>query len=153
MTKETIVERLLDQGHITIPSADVILNKKPSYVEIIESLHTDGPVNTEEAVILLSDPYYESAKFPFGTPNIQTFPDYPAPHGPGQPHWRGPDIYCGTGDNTGTPPTDLGNTTTGNCDCNRTWCKDGPTGNSGSVGTDGTNRPIIKPSYLKDKRI
>ena len=147
MTKETIIKRLLDQGHITIPSADVILNKKPDYVEIIESLHTDGPVNTEEAVILLSDPYYEAAKFPLGTypPNIQTFPDYPAPHGPSQPTWTWPDIYCAPNETTGTPPNDLGNTT-----CNTikypkgtsviNTDQPGPTGNNGSVGTDGTNK-------------
>ena len=139
MTKETIIERLLDQGHITIPSADVILNKKPDYVEIIESLHTDGPVNTEEAVILLSDPYYEPAKFPFGTPNIQTFPCYPPPHDSGNPTWQVPDINCEATESEleqGVPGTTI----------------KGPTGNCGSVGTDGTNRPIIKPSYLKDKR-
>jgi hypothetical protein len=103
MTKETIIERLLDQGHITIPSADVILNKKPDYVEIIESLHTDGPVNTEEAVILLNEnPTTYTPTFPFMTPN--TFPTNVPPYGPDQPHWRGPDIYCAPNETPGTPP-------------------------------------------------
>lgn len=67
MTKESIIKRLIDQGHITIRRADVILNKKPLYADEIESLHTDGPVNTVEAVILLSDSYYEDAKNPMST--------------------------------------------------------------------------------------
>ena len=142
MTKETIVQRLLDQGHIVITRADVILNRKGQYVYEIDSLHTDGVINTEEAIILLTEnPTTLNPNFPWGAPN--TFQTNVPPYQPSQPTWTWPDIYCGTGDNSGTPPNDLGNTTSFNCDCNRTWCKDGPTGNNGSVGTDGSNKQDI----------
>jgi len=108
MTKETIVERLVDQGHITINWADIILNRKDGYIERITELHTDGNVNTIEAVcLLISNPTTSTPSFPFGTPN--TFPSYPPlipPYQPGQPN-----IYCGPADRYGIPLHDDGTDT------------------------------------------
>lgn len=192
MNKETIIKRLIDQGHVSITVADSILNKRDFYVTLITELHTDGNINAEETICLLNEnptqsivdlkekirdgvvdtgysqalgkdevnpidyhlttlktqidylhrlrtqdnsekhdelihdliklvKYLES----LATPNIQTFPSYPQPHHPFippvQPDWKTPDIYC---DGTG------------------------PTGNCGSVGTDGTNRPT--PAYQQE---
>lgn len=112
MTKETIIERLLDQGHITIPIADDILNKRPNYAQEIESLHTDGPVNTKEAVILLSDSatilVNEPATILVNDPYIPP-PNYIPPTGPGMPFWQGSDIYCGSNDTTGAISDDNSN--------------------------------------------
>ena len=55
MTKESIIERLLEQGHIVIQCADRILNKKGDYLQDIQDLHRDGPISTKEAVLLLRD--------------------------------------------------------------------------------------------------
>jgi len=55
ITRNSIVERLLDQGHITIACADRILNKKGQYLQDIEDLHRDGPISTSEAVVLMRD--------------------------------------------------------------------------------------------------
>tara|TARA_R110000796_G_scaffold42799_3_gene105434 strand:+ start:1050 stop:1358 length:309 start_codon:yes stop_codon:yes gene_type:complete len=54
MTKQNIIIRLIDQGHIVIACADRLLNAKDSYVEDIRDLHRDGPINTTEAVVLLA---------------------------------------------------------------------------------------------------
>jgi|TARA_R110000822_G_scaffold95813_1_gene218640 hypothetical protein len=64
MTKESIIQRLIDQGHIVMTCADRILNKKAGYIKDLEDLHRDGPISTSEAVTLLSDAYYEDARFP-----------------------------------------------------------------------------------------
>jgi hypothetical protein len=64
MTKESIIQRLIDQGHIVMTCADRILNKKAGYIQDLEDLHRDGPISTSEAVTLLSDAYYEDARFP-----------------------------------------------------------------------------------------
>ena len=113
MTKETIVERLLDQGHITINWADIILNRKDRYIERITELHTDGNVTTIEAVCLLIDnPTTCTPSFPLGTPNM--FPNYPPlipPYQPSDPNWKAPDIYCGPADRYGIPLQDDGTDT------------------------------------------
>ena len=54
MNRESIVERLLDQSHITIMWADIILNKKDRYIERVRELHEDGNINTTEAILLLN---------------------------------------------------------------------------------------------------
>jgi hypothetical protein len=55
MTRNSIVERLLDQGHITITWADIILNLKDRCIGRITELHTDGNINTNEAVLLIKN--------------------------------------------------------------------------------------------------
>jgi len=138
MTKETIIEKLIDQGHITIPIADDILNKRPNYAQEIKSLHTDGTVNTKEAVILLS----ESTTILVNEPYIPP-PNYIPPTGPSWPFWSiGPDIYCAPTETTGTPPTDLGHMAAINT------VQPSPTSNSGSVGTDSTSRSTL--TYNQD---
>ena len=58
MTKESIIERLLDQGHIVMTCADRILNKKAGYIQDLESLHCDGNINTKESIRLLTEPRF-----------------------------------------------------------------------------------------------
>jgi len=104
MDRESIIERLLDQGHITIKWADIILNKKERCIERITELHTDGNVNTNEAVLLLNEnvvvPRITIPSFPFGTPNIM--PNSPHPF-PTWPDNIPPNVYCQT---TTAPNTD-----------------------------------------------
>ena len=61
MTKESIIERLLDQGHIVMTCADRILNKKAGYIQDLESLHRDGNINTKESLRLLTEPSIQPA--------------------------------------------------------------------------------------------
>ena len=57
MTKESIIERLLDQGHIVIACADRILNKKAGYIQDLERLyHAQGNINAKESLRLLTEP-------------------------------------------------------------------------------------------------
>ena len=57
MTKESIIERLLDQGHIVIACADRILNKKAGYIQDIERIfHRDSNINTKESIRILTEP-------------------------------------------------------------------------------------------------
>ena len=51
--KNKIVERLLDQGHIVIKSADMILNRYGNFLTRIEELKRDGQLSTNEVVVLL----------------------------------------------------------------------------------------------------
>jgi len=55
MNRDSIIERLLDQGHITIRWADIILNKKDRCVERITELYIDSNINTNEAILLLNE--------------------------------------------------------------------------------------------------
>ena len=90
-SRNSIVERLLDQGHIVIVCADRILNKKGEYLQDIEDLHRDGPISTSEAVLLLSEDTSESINpyihTPMYAPPIQWDRDQT-----GSP----PQIYCQT---------------------------------------------------------
>jgi hypothetical protein len=61
MTKESIIERLLDQGHIVMTCADRILNKKAGYIQDLESLHRDGNINTKESLRLLTEPRFSQS--------------------------------------------------------------------------------------------
>ena len=91
MTKETIVARLIDQGHIIIKTADSLLNKKDGYAQDIQDLHRDGQISTAESITLLKDdalaPVY--AQPDFHVPHI-SYPYNPGPSG------TPPDIYCQT---------------------------------------------------------
>lgn len=98
MTRNSIVERLLDQGHITITWADIILNLKDRCIGRITELHTDGNINTNEAVLLINEntvapritvPDFTMPMFPYSP---ITFPD-------GNP----PNVWCS---NT-TYPSDI----------------------------------------------
>lgn len=84
--KDSILERLLEQGHISILYADILLNGPNSKkVDIIKSLLEDGPINDREAIILLKDK--DTPQFPFGVPN-QTVPVMPLNYPPYNP-WIG----------------------------------------------------------------
>ena len=72
--KHIIIERLLDQGHITIKIADVIINNKTGKADHISDLKGDGIITNSEALTLLRDS--EAPSFPFGVPN-QPFPTMP----------------------------------------------------------------------------
>ncbi len=61
MTKESIIERLLDQGHIVMTCADRILNKKAGYIQYLQSLHRDGNINTKESLRLLTEPRFSQS--------------------------------------------------------------------------------------------
>jgi hypothetical protein len=59
MTKATIIERLLTQGHIAIACAGRILNKEAGYIQDLEDLHRDGNIDANESVILLRSGAYD----------------------------------------------------------------------------------------------
>lgn len=73
--KHIIIERLLDQGHITIKIADVIINNKTGKADHITDLRGDSIISNSEALILLRD--NEAPSFPFGVPNIPNQPVMP----------------------------------------------------------------------------
>ena len=56
MTKESIIERLIDQGHIAISCAGRILTKSSEWLTDISDLHRDGNINTRESMRLLTEP-------------------------------------------------------------------------------------------------
>jgi len=70
--KHIIIERLLDQGHITIKIADVIINNKTGKADHISDLKGDSIISNSEALILLRD--NEAPSFPFGVPNQPVMP-------------------------------------------------------------------------------
>ena len=79
--KNNIIERLLNEGHITIKMADVLLNNRTNKVDYISDLKNEGIITNMEAITLLRND--ETLSFPFGVPN-QTVPimplTYPTPH-------------------------------------------------------------------------
>lgn len=70
--KHIIIEKLLNQGHITIGIADKILNNKAGKVQHIADLSHDRNITNSEALILLRDS--EAPSFPFGVPNQPVMP-------------------------------------------------------------------------------
>lgn len=116
--KSSIIERLLDQGHITIYIADQILNNKLSKVEIISNLRHDGVVSIREAVALLKDK--EEGLFRLGTPN-QTDPWIGPGTTPYQPYIPSSPInvpYCDWHTGIGNP---VSFTTTTTSDLNKNF--------------------------------
>lgn len=99
MTKETIVTRLIDQGHIVMTTADRILNKRDGYVQDIQDLHRDGQISTAESITLLKDVDLYIPR-DFRQPDIVTLPHISYPYNPGPfiPGTTGnpPDFYCQT---------------------------------------------------------
>ena len=73
--KHIIIERLLDQGHITIKIADVIINNKTGKADHISDLKGDGIISNSEAITLLRDS--DAPSLPFGVPNIPNQPVMP----------------------------------------------------------------------------
>lgn len=55
MTRNSIVERLLTQGHIVLHMADTILNKRTGYIQNLEDLLRDCQINTHEVILLIGD--------------------------------------------------------------------------------------------------
>lgn len=99
--KHIIIERLLDQGHITIKIADVIINNKTGKADHISDLKGDGIITNSEALTLLRDS--EAPSFPFGVPNIPNQPVMPLtyPYNPFNtpgtgptPPWHVTCTYC-----------------------------------------------------------
>ena len=99
MTKETIVTRLIDQGHIIIKTADSLLNKKDGYAQDIQDLHRDGQISTAESITLLKDSDLYIPR-DFRLPDIVTQPHISYPYNPGpsiqDPTGNPPDFYCQT---------------------------------------------------------
>ena len=98
MTKDTIVSRLIDQGHIIIKTADRIINKKDEYVRDIADLHRDGQISTAESITLLKDADLYIPQ-DFRQPDIINLPHISYPYNPdsfipgtGNP----PNVYCQT---------------------------------------------------------
>lgn len=91
--KHIIIERLLDQGHITIKIADVIINNKTGKADHITDLRGDSIISNSEALILLRD--NEAPSFPFGVPNQPVMPltypynpfNTPGTNDPNTPPW------------------------------------------------------------------
>ena len=98
MTKEIIITRLIDEGHIIIKTADSLLNKKDGYAQDIQDLHRDGQISTAESITLLKD----DVLAPFYTqPDIINLPHISYPYNPGTyPYDPGtgnpPNVYCQT---------------------------------------------------------
>ena len=102
MDRNSIVARLLNQGHITMKWADIILNNKERIVEVISDLHTDGNINTKEAISLLKE---NDLVIPAPSITYPTFPYNPAP-GIQYPQWQEhhtnpPNTWCSTTSTTG----------------------------------------------------
>tara|TARA_R110000868_G_scaffold177747_1_gene416796 strand:+ start:592 stop:915 length:324 start_codon:yes stop_codon:yes gene_type:complete len=97
MTKETIVTRLIDQGHIIIKTADSLLNKKDGYAQDIQDLHRDGQISTAESITLLKDADLYIPPY-FTQPDIVTLPHISYPYNPGpsiqDPTGNPPNVYC-----------------------------------------------------------
>lgn len=91
--KNIIIERLLDQGHITIKIADVIINNKTGKADHVSDLRGDSIISNSEALILLRD--NEAPSFPFGVPNQPVMPltypynpfNTPGTNDPNTPPW------------------------------------------------------------------
>ena len=92
-SKYKIVERLIDQGHIVIKTADRILNKKTGYIQDLQDLHTDGPISTTEVVELLTErePRKRIKNVPppvvYNNDQLDS-PMYSVPTEPNEPFWR-----------------------------------------------------------------
>jgi hypothetical protein len=88
--KNSIIERLLDQGHCTAHMADQILNNKTNKVGIISSLKHDDVITSSEVITLLKDNW--DVPIPVGIPNQTQIgilsPDWSYdPNRPGMPSW------------------------------------------------------------------
>ena len=91
--KHIIIERLLDQGHIKIKIADVIINNKTGKADHVSDLRGDSIISNSEALILLRD--NEAPSFPFGVPNQPVMPltypynpfNTPGTNDPSTPPW------------------------------------------------------------------
>lgn len=73
--KDQIIERLLNQGHITIEMADILINNRLEKSTLIAELNRDGQIDVKESIILLRDE----------EPSISFNPIMPPPSMPYQP--------------------------------------------------------------------
>jgi len=92
INRDSIIERLLEQGHIVIACADRILNKRGEYLQDIEDLRRDGNISTSEALTLIKDTNLFENPY---RPEPILAPPYPYqwfPDTTGTP----PQIYCQT---------------------------------------------------------
>ena len=83
--KDLIVERLLEQGHITIAMADALLNNLIEKTRIVTDLTGDGIITNTEAIILLKE-NDQVVYYPPIQPQVPTMPWQP--YSPGNPHWH-----------------------------------------------------------------
>ena len=88
MNKETIIKRLIDQGHLRVWNAASILNLVDDYVNLVDGLHTIGNINTEEAICLLNKNPTEFIE------SLTLSPQAWPPAEPGDNDWQAPDITC-----------------------------------------------------------
>lgn len=89
MTRNSIAQRLYEQGHIVLRMVDIILNKRTGYVQHLEDLLRDGQINTQETILLIGD---DSVEFnnPYMQPIVTQAPfEYP------DTKWPNP-VYCQT---------------------------------------------------------
>lgn len=89
MTRNSIAQRLYDQGHVVLHMIDTILNKRTGYIQNLENLLRDGQISTQEAILLIGDDSTE-----FNNPHIQHIVP-PAPLGYPDTKWPNP-VYCQT---------------------------------------------------------
>lgn len=91
--KDSIVERLLTQGHITIHMADTILNDGLEKATILTALREDGIITTYEVVVLLKDgATLNNALPPIANP-LPFDPNYGRPDWTYDPHRTGQPWY------------------------------------------------------------
>ena len=83
--KDLIVERLLNEGHITVQMADIIINNKTDNAEIIADLNHDSIITNWEAIVLLKE-NDQVVYYPPVQPQSPTMPWQP--YSPGNPHWH-----------------------------------------------------------------
>jgi|SaaInl74LU_5_DNA_1037368.scaffolds.fasta_scaffold13869_5 hypothetical protein len=89
--KDQIIERLLNQGHITIEMADILINNRLEKSTLIAELNRDGQINIKESIILLRDEEPYMGFNPIMPPSMPFKPYQPDwtydPHRTGQPWW------------------------------------------------------------------
>lgn len=86
--KDQIIERLLNQGHITIEMADILINNRLEKSTLIAELNRDGQIDVKESIILLRDEEPSIGFNPIMPPSMPYQPPF-------QPDWtwdpnRGP---------------------------------------------------------------
>lgn len=86
--KDQIIERLLNQGHITIEIADILINNRLEKSTLIAELNRDGQIDVKESIILLRDEEPSISFNPIMSPSMPYHPPF-------QPDWtwdpnRGP---------------------------------------------------------------
>jgi len=55
MNRDSVIKRLLEQGHVTVHVAGDIINRTDFYMERINSLYIDGNIDASEVILLINE--------------------------------------------------------------------------------------------------